>query len=369
MNLRLCFALALIALFASRTTNLSRALEVTQAHKDPAFTEFFRRKSGWTAGDGAFSIPLSDERVLWLFGDSHVDDFEAATGTIPCLFQARNVGLLHSKKDLQNAQTLIGNRPGFRSWLRHPVTDTEWFWPLCGFQNGNVVYVYLSALRKTGAGGMLGFESTGHDYWAKIKFPEMEAVEYAALPSFHGITFGSGFVKERDYIYAFGGKQKGLGSDIYVARFRSAELESGWTFWDGQLWNRNVTNAVAIAQGASTSIHVCKVSNTFLLTSSAFSVACDQGKEIYISMSSGATGPFSPRKKIFTIDDRFRGHYPFFYLPIAHPEFINSKNELLVTYSINGYEPCVSSCVKGRAIPDHYRPKAIRVPLELIGVK
>jgi hypothetical protein len=37
-----------------------------------------------------------------------------------------------------------------------------------------------------------------------------------------------------------------------------------------------------------------------------------------------------------------------------------------VTYSINGYEPCVSACVRGRAIPDHYRPKAIRVPLDQI---
>jgi hypothetical protein len=88
-----------------------------------------------------------------------------------------------------------------------------------------------------------------------------------------------------------------------------------------------------------------------------------------MSTSGRATGPFSTLKKIYTIDDRYRGHSPFFYFPITHPEFINSKNELLVTYSINGYEPCESSCVKGRAIPDHYRPKAIRVPLELIGLK
>lgn len=369
MNTRLYFAAALIAPFVSCATNPSTPREVVRTHKDLAFTEFFRRTNGWTAGDGALSIPLSDERVLWLFGDSHVDDFDPTTGTIPCLFQTRNAALLHSKHDLQNALTLIGHRPGFKSWLKNLDTDNEWFWPLCGFQNQDVVYIYLSGLTKRAPGGMWGFESTGRDYWAKLKFPELEPIEYSGLPSFHGITFGNGFVKEGDYWYVFGGRQKGLASDVYAARFRSARPESEWSFWDGQRWNANVANAAAIARGASTSIHVCKVGNKFLLTTSALSIACDQGKEIYMSTSSQPTGPFSPQQMIFTTEDAFQGHHPFFYFPIAHPEFINSQNELLVTYSINGYEPCASSCVKGRGIPDHYRPKAIRVPLELIGIK
>ena len=380
MNIRLCFALLLLASFASCTTDAPRPLQEAQARKDPAFTEFFRRKTGWTAGDGALSIPLSDDRVLWLFGDSHVDDFDARTRTIPCLFQARNAGLLQGapevrgqkpeiSKQPQSDRTLVRKGPGSRSWLARADAIDEWFWPLSGFQNGEVVYIYLSALTRSGVGGMWDFRSTGHDYWAKVKFPEMEPIEYSTLPSFHGITFGNGFVTEDDYTYAFGGRQKGDASDVYVARFRSANPESEWSFWDEEHWNSNVTNASAIARGASTSIHVCKVRNKFLLTTSALSVACDQGKEIYMSTSSHPIGPFSPRKKVFTIDDCYRGHYPFFYFPIAHPEFINSQDELLVTYSINGYEPCVSSCVKGRAIPDHYRPKAIRVPLELIGIK
>jgi len=144
---------------------------------------------------------------------------------------------------------------------------------------------------------------------------------------------------------------------------KSSNPERDWTFWDGKQWNVNVTNAAPVGHGASTSVHVCKVKDVFLLTTSAFSVACDQGKEIYMATSKSPTGPFSPLKVIYKLDDLYEGHYPFFYFAVAHPEFINDKNEILVTYSINGYEPCVSSCVKGRAIPDHYRPKAIRVPL------
>src|SRR4029077_16965297 len=121
-------ALALLGSLVSCASKPPTPREVVQAHKDPAFTEFFRRTSGWTAGDGALSIPLSGGRILWLFGDSHVDDFDAATGTIPCLFQTRNAALLQSRDDLQNACTLIGKGPGFRSWLKLPGGDDEWFW-------------------------------------------------------------------------------------------------------------------------------------------------------------------------------------------------------------------------------------------------
>src|ERR1700726_461587 len=99
MNTRLCFVLLLLASFVLCTSNDSRASQEAQAHPDPAFTEFFRRTNGWTAGDGALSIPLSDGRVLWLFGDSHVDDLDPATQTIPCLFQVRNAALLQDTND------------------------------------------------------------------------------------------------------------------------------------------------------------------------------------------------------------------------------------------------------------------------------
>ena len=113
----LAILLSLNVRTGSCATEAEIALGPPAAHKDQTFTEFFRRTSGWVAGDGALSVPLSDGRVLWLFGDSHVDDFDPVSGTIPCLFQTRNAALLHQKSDLRNARTLIGKGPGFRSWF------------------------------------------------------------------------------------------------------------------------------------------------------------------------------------------------------------------------------------------------------------
>src|SRR4030095_2106298 len=111
-------ALLLVPLVSCSTGPATAPVETTTVHKDAAFTQFFRQSSGWVAGDGAISVPLSDGRVLWLFGDSHIDDYDPATGTVPCLFQTRNAAIIHQKTDLQTPATLIGRGPGFRSLFK-----------------------------------------------------------------------------------------------------------------------------------------------------------------------------------------------------------------------------------------------------------
>ena len=335
-----------------------------QVHKDAALTEFFRRTNGWVAGDGAMSIPLSDGRVLWLFGDSFVDTFDAKTGTVPCLFQVRNTALVHPKSDLRSARTLVHSNASNRTFFRYAGREPFWYWPVNGFQEGHTVYVYLTKLKP---GGGLGFKTVGHA-WARLRFPELSIEGYDPLPDFKGIDFGCGFVKDNDgvHAHAFGSKLVGLESWVYVARFKTADPRGDWTYWDGNSWVEAVTKAAVIGRGAAPSLHVCKVKNKYVLTSAELSVRCDHGKEIYVSTSEQPTGPFSRRKKVFTVDDTVQGHHPFFYLPVAHPEFLDEKAGLLVTYSINGYEPCLTNCVKGRMNPDYYRPKAIRVPLAMI---
>lgn len=221
-------------------------------------------------------------------------------------------------------------------------------------------------MKKTGE-GMWGFGSAGHDYWGKVAFPSMEISEYVPLPRFDGVQMGQGFVPDGEWVYAFGSKARGIASDVIVARFKTNE-PTKWRFWNGTNWNGVSTNAALIGK-ASVGVHVCYVRGKYVLTSGSFSAGCDQGKDIFMATADKPNGPFTQLKKVWTVDDTYQGHIPFWYIPQAHPEFINKGDEILVTYSINGYEPAVKACVNGRAIPDHYRPKAIRVPLKLIGIR
>jgi hypothetical protein len=340
-----------------------------EAHPDETFTAFFRQTNHWAAGDVATSIPLSDGRVLWLFGDSYIDQFDPASGTLPSLFNARNAALVQNTNDPMHPQTLCHFEAKDKSFFRPPEAGKAEFWPCFwpgqGFQSGHTIYVHLTEIQKTPQGGMWGFKTIGQ-YWATLSFPDLKVTGYVELPSFNGIYTWCGFIPDQPsgYTYAYGDKQHSIASDVYVARFPTKHPESHWTFWDGQDWNDNVTNAVVIAQGASTSVNVCKVKDTFLLVTTAFSVACDQGRDIFLLTSDRPTGPFSRRNRIFTVDDAVNGHHPFFYMAEAHPEFIN-RDGLLITYCVNGYEPCVPTAVKGRMNPDYYRPRAIRLPLDL----
>ena len=121
-----------------------------------------------------------------------------------------------------------------------------------------------------------------------------------------------------------------------------------------------------IATGASNGSYVAKVRNKYVLVSTEFSVSCDAGTRIYAATSDSVTGPFTDNKVLYTIPDNVLGHTPFFYGPAVHPEYINSRNELLITYDINGYSNCEPNCIDNGFNPDYYRPRGLRVPLSLI---
>ena len=106
--------------------------------------------------------------------------------------------------------------------------------------------------------------------------------------------------------------------------------------------------------------------NKYVLVSTEFSVSCDAGTHIYTATADSLTGPFTTRKALYTIPDNDLGHSPFFYGPILHPEYINTSNELLITYDINTYSSCEPSCINNGFNPDFYRPRGLRVPLQLI---
>src|SRR5215469_13863040 len=63
-------------------------------YKDTVFTNYFKTQTGFVAGDGAYSTPLSNGKSLWAFGDSYVNDYDVATQSVPCIFDARSTVML-----------------------------------------------------------------------------------------------------------------------------------------------------------------------------------------------------------------------------------------------------------------------------------
>ena len=336
-------------------------------YKDLQVTGFFNRETGWIASDGAYSFPLGNGKVLWTFGDSFTNDYDAKTGTVPCLFNVRSAAMLQPLNSWDWHQTTTILNPQKSTLFHSDTTANHFNWPGTGFAVKDTAYVYCYNMKNVSTG--MGFENGGDCAFAKIKIPEMTVVGYHILQNFNGIEFGIGFEKSTadGFVYAFGNKGLSFGNNrAYLARFPIDNPNAGWTFWDGKGWNKDVKAAHAIGENHQAGVTVSKVKNKYVMLSTAFSVGCDQGKSIYVQVSDKRTGPFTKEKLLYTLDDTLNGHYPFFYLAAAHPEFINDKDELLITYCINGYGTCVKTCVNNRFNPNYYRPRGIRVPLKLI---
>ena len=58
-------------------------------YKDPVFTNYFKTTTGFVAGDGAYSTALNNGKSMWVFGDSYVNNYDPATQSVPCIFDAR----------------------------------------------------------------------------------------------------------------------------------------------------------------------------------------------------------------------------------------------------------------------------------------
>jgi hypothetical protein len=336
------------------------------SYKDILFTDLFKQTNGVVAADVAHSIPLENNKSFWVFGDSYIDRYDPATETVPCLFQVRNAATIVDNTSLNVEAVLLGNGSP-PSYFKYGIDNDYWFWPNAGYSKGNDIYVFQNLIHRTGEGNF-GFEEVDHLFVAKINTSNLSNIEYIDLGSKDGISFNNAIVSNGDYRYVYGIRNNGFGRDLFVARFPEGSLQSSWEYHSASGWSSNSVEAVKIHDEFTSSFHVVKINEKYVLITTEFSVGCNQGSEIYSYIADTPHGPFTNKKIIWTVNDTLEGNLPFFYQANAHPEFDNGNEELLVTFCINSYGACVQTCVGGRLNPDYYRPRAIRVPYSLMGI-
>ncbi len=357
------FSLLFLVVACSGSNNKSKTS--VYSYKDLFFTDFFKCTEGWIAGDGAYSIPVNDNKSLWTFGDSYIDSYDSETGAVPCLFQARTAAVLI---DIMNptVKSTIRNSSGEKTLFTYGNDRKFWFWPSAGFTDNDTVYVFLNRLRATGERGMWGFAGVDTGYVAKMHGTDFSAISYSILPGTDSINFGVSVIEQANYTLVYGIRDNGFGNDLFVARFKKGNLYGSWEYFDGEEWSSDIKEIKKIHSEFTASFYICKIKNTYALITTEFSVGCDQGKNIFAATSVNPWGPFAGQHSVWQVDDTLNGHFPFFYMANAHPEFDNGNEELLITYCINGYGTCVETCNDNKMDPDVYRPKAIRVPYSLI---
>jgi hypothetical protein len=363
----------LLILFLTGTSEVS----AQSSFPDTAFTEYFRRSQGWTGGDATISIALPGGKTMWLFGDSYIDHYDSSDNTLPCLFQVRNCFTVQDSANPDQMSTYIDYaKNGIeQTYFKIGSVGNTVYWPGHGFVKNDTVFVFLEKYNGT-TYAYLG------NYLAKILLPSFTLLSITSLPAMSGITMGKAVLYDdaTQYYYIYGNKLNWIVYEPYVARTKFENLVAGnWEFFTGNGWSTNAALAKKIGDDpVSPGFSVVKNKDRYyLVTQENGYLTCGLGRNIYSYSSSSAAGKFSGQHLLYTVDDQVNGHYLLTYNAQAHPEF-TTDDALLISYNVNDQndtiEPnaCPSQCkhpFSDRFDADSYRPKFVRVPHEVMGIK
>jgi len=349
-----CLVLAVFAcvLLAGPSTSFAGVLPNCpyQVEPLPDYDALFCRQSGWTGSDAAYTIPLDETRILWLFGDTwvgrirnnhHVDSTMIRNSL--AIQRGRRLGRI--KLDFYWRCDDSGKAQAFFK----PGDGRGWFWPYHGLVVAGKLYLFFNQTVATKTGGPFGFRHIA-TWLVQVQNPHDDPTDWRIQqqkPPFgiyteQGNSFlGSAVLPTAQYIYIYGGKedwtQGPAGRQAIVARTRPQQILqfSDWQFWDGSCWQKDFQAAAGLFPAAPTEYSV-----SYLPALGKYvAVYTEMGlsPNILIRFAPAPEGPWSEPCRLYRCPEtRWDPNY-FCYAAKGHPE-ISADNELIVTYVCNCFD-------------------------------
>ena len=333
---------------------------VASADDWPEADALFTRDTRWVGGDGAISIPLGGDRVLWSFGDSFISRGELREREGAAF--ARNSVAVQTGLDPTSA--IIGftwgadDQGGPTSFAQpdEQAAPGDWLWPGQGARVGQGLLLFYGVLHAENAG--LGYASdTWTAFWVDDPDddPGTWRLEELPVPDTHGIDVGAATFFDGDDVVVAG--QRGDDHDTYLLRWsRDAvarrDLSAPRFFCGAAGWGTSCEPAVVIAGAApELSIHLDPITRRWLeVETTGFGAT-----QLTLRWADLPEGPWSEPEPFYTPDESF-GPCAFVYAGKAHPELTGA--DLLVTYVASHFPECNIDD------PALYVPRFVRVTLE-----
>lgn len=312
----------------------------------------------FVGGDVGASTPLSDDRTLFVYGDTIRRGSYSSTTMVRnsmLLFTPRCVGAIQRR----DRGAIIPDR-----------ADGVGYWPMsiasAEVDGHDLVGVMAQRVRQTGTQAF-EFENLGP---ALATF----RVESGAVPTLQRVVdlgpddassdrpaWGAATAVESDTVYLYGThRPEGeflFGWALSVARttLQTVSDQSAWEYWDGQRWQSDPTQAIDVippTDGVSQTLSVFQQGDTWYALSKRSDFV---GTDLVVWTAPTPTGPFiaqPPLAKIPSTTDQMR------YMPLAHPALLPQEGTMVVSVSRNTLNSDEIS-----EDPTLYRPEFLRVDL------
>lgn len=341
----------------------------------PQWEAVFRQSgSAWRGADANYSIPLSENRILWLFGDSWID-LQGDPGRAKSTMITNSLAIQMLDKGEPTTPTLF--------WCTKtdgmPVAPIEplprfgpgRLWPLDGLRIGNTLHVFCVHMIESEGG--IGARAVG-SVLLRITNPDREPSDWemdqTPLPYFAAspngnMYFGQACLREDDFIFIFGitedWKRGMAGRSMILARVPIEDFVAGdvkdWEFLGENGWIHNPENCRHLFNelAAEYSVSWLPALRSFAAVYSRYG----NSPEIHARFAPRPEGPWSQSVVLHTAQDERWSKQFFYYAGRAHPELARNPNELILTYATNSWE--IADVVHDLRL---YWPRFVRVTLE-----
>jgi hypothetical protein len=329
----------------------------------------FEGKEGWIGGDGAASVVLGPQRILWLFGDTLVG--KATDG--------KRTGAKMVNNSL-GIQTGIGKDAAIRfhfgktkddspAAMFVPADGKGWFWPLSGIRVGDKLFLSFMQIERTKDPGVFGFKSVA-SWLAVVENPDAQPEQwrvqqhkspYGDFRAEHEQMWGSTLLHDDEHIYIYGydhprGK-KGSTRRLVVARAPVKLLSDyqSWRFLTSKGWAEKSAELTPLADGLATEFSVSRLPDGKGYVTVYTEIGLSD--RILGRFAAAPQGPWSEPLLLYRCPEMGKDKGVFSYAGKCHPWLANG-NELLISYCVNTWD-------FGRLFREDavYRPRFVRVSL------
>lgn len=346
------------------------AIAVESAKPLPELTRKLEQTRGWTGGDGAASVRLSDKRALWLFADTWIGKIE--NGRRKEMRMVNNTAAWHDldgEGKMQFFWDASGKAPAA---ILRPAQPDCWYWPGDGVLIDGKLYIFCKLVRRK-ADGAPGFQfdwfgnemvqiDNPHDEPTRWRCKRMRLSEGT-----EEVRLGTSATLDGNYLYVYGlfsqNQCKPFKAPLALARISSKKIErldrGDWEFLchstSGLHWNNKAADLAPLFTDGGSEQSVARVRGIdgFVAVYQAFGLS----RDIMLRHAPRPEGPWSAPVKIYQCPEAGK---VFMYAANLHLELATRPGQLILTY-------CRNTGDLGEHVrrPDLYVPQAVEVQLKL----
>lgn len=333
------FAAIALTLFPAVAGNFSFAVSPA-----PEWDRSFQNTNGWAGADVAFSIPITTNKSVWLFGDTWIGKVIGG--------KRLDCRMIHSSIAIQQH----GQPPRFfypvdkegrpQSFMKSPRKGTD-FWLMDGARNSHGLDFLMLQIEWTG-NSVWGFRCVG-TWLASVKNPDAaparwnistQKLPFQELPNGEIASFGSAVLKDNGFVYIYGysnPKISGESKKLLLARVPEGRMAhfAAWEFFSDDTWTKDFQKITPVFSDAPPE---GSVSWQPFLKKFVFVYTDGIWGKIVMRTADAPQGPWSPPTALYHCPDMKISPQVFCYAGKAHPEF-SATNELLISYAANSQNP------------------------------